>query len=81
MAMLVNGYAVEWLSSLSKEIGAEFVQISTDYVFNGLTGNYKEDDTPNPINEYGKSKLIGEENALKNICYNVYKFKPAKVLF
>ena len=65
-AMLVNGYAVEWLSSLSKEIGAKFVQISTDYVFDGLTGNYKEDDTPNPINEYGKSKLIGEENALKN---------------
>lgn len=66
MAMLVNGYAVEWLSSLSKEIGAEFVQISTDYVFDGLTGNYKEEDTLNPINEYGKSKLIGEENALKN---------------
>ena len=65
-AMLVNGYAVEWLSSLSKEIGAEFVQISTDYVFDGLTGNYTEEDNPNPINEYGKSKLIGEENALKN---------------
>ncbi len=65
-AMLVNGYAVEWLSSLSKEIGAKFVQISTDYVFDGLTGNYKEEDNPNPINEYGKSKLIGEENALKN---------------
>ena len=65
-AMLVNGYAVEWLSSLSKEIGAKFVQISTDYVFDGLTGNYTEEDNPNPINEYGKSKLIGEENALKN---------------
>lgn len=65
-AMLVNGYAVEWLSSISKKIGAEFVQISTDYVFDGLTGNYTEEDNPNPINEYGKSKLIGEENALKN---------------
>ena len=65
-AMLVNGNAVEWLSSASKEIGAKFVQISTDYVFDGLTGNYKEEDTPNPINEYGKSKLVGEKNALKN---------------
>ncbi|MCL4372530.1 SDR family oxidoreductase [Candidatus Parvarchaeota archaeon] len=65
-AMLVNGYAVGWLSSLSKEIGAKFVQISTDYVFDGLTGNYTEEDNPNPINEYGKSKLIGEENSLKN---------------
>ena len=34
MAMLVNGYAVEWLSSLSKRIGAKFVQISTDYILN-----------------------------------------------
>ena len=65
-AMLVNGYAVEWLSSASKSIEAKFIQISTDYVFDGLTGNYKEEDLPNPINEYGKSKLVGEENALKN---------------
>ena len=65
-AMLVNGYAVEWLSSASKSIGAKFIQISTDYVFDGLTGGYKEEDVPNPINEYGKSKLLGEKNALKN---------------
>ncbi len=66
MAMLVNGHAVKWLSSISKCIGAKFVQISTDYVFDGSTGNYREDDKPNPINQYGKSKLVGEENALKN---------------
>ena len=65
-AMLVNGYAVEWLSSVSKRIGAKFIQISTDYVFDGLAGGYKEEDIPNPINEYGKSKLLGEKNALKN---------------
>ena len=65
-AMLVNGYAVEWLSSASKSMGAKFIQISTDYVFDGLTGGYKEEDVPNPINEYGKSKLLGENNALKN---------------
>lgn len=65
-AVLVNGHAVGWLSSVSKYIGAKFIQISTDYVFDGLTGNYKEGDIPNPLNEYGKSKLLGEENALKN---------------
>ena len=65
-AMLVNGYAVEWLSSASKSIGAKFIQISTDYVFDGLAGGYKEEDVPNPINEYGKSKLLGEKNTLKN---------------
>lgn len=64
-AELINGSSVEWLASAANEIGAKFVQISTDYIFDGETGNYKEGDKPNPINEYGKSKLIGEINALK----------------
>ncbi|MEM0061298.1 MAG: SDR family oxidoreductase [Fervidicoccaceae archaeon] len=65
IAKLINGTAVEWISSASQEIGAKFVQISTDYVFDGTRGDYKENDKPNPINEYGKSKLLGEENAIK----------------
>ena len=37
------------------------IYISTDYVFDGTKdGFYKEDDAPNPINVYGKSKLAGE---------------------
>lgn len=37
--------------------------MSTDYVFNGDKGRYSENDTPNPINKYGLSKLKGEEAA------------------
>jgi len=36
------------------------VYISTDYVFDGMKGDYRENDTPNPVNIYGKSKLDGE---------------------
>ena len=36
------------------------VYISTDYVFSGEKGNYKEGDTTNPINYYGETKLLGE---------------------
>ena len=46
--------------------------MSTDYVFDGKVGMKTEEDEPNPINFYGKSKL-GGENVLKKIttpkCY------------
>jgi dTDP-4-dehydrorhamnose reductase len=41
----------------------KLVHISTDYVFDGEKGDYKEDDKPNPINVYGKMKLE-EENVI-----------------
>lgn len=37
------------------------VFISTDFIFDGARGMYKEDDVPNPVSVYGKSKLIAEE--------------------
>ena len=36
------------------------IYVSTDYVFDGWTGVYKESDGPKPINHYGESKLLGE---------------------
>ncbi|KUG24155.1 dtdp-4-dehydrorhamnose reductase [hydrocarbon metagenome] len=41
-------------------IGAKLVYFSSDYIFDGKSGPYSEVDTPNPINEYGKQKLIAE---------------------
>ena len=45
------------------ENGAFLVHYSSDYVFDGIkaTGLYTEEDSPNPINEYGRSKLAGEK--------------------
>jgi dTDP-4-dehydrorhamnose reductase len=40
--------------------GKKFVYISTDYVFDGSKGNYTEHDTPNPVNYYALTKLLGE---------------------
>jgi dTDP-4-dehydrorhamnose reductase len=55
---------VEGTGNIIEEIKASsafLVYISTDYVFNGETGNYKETDQPDPINYYGFTKLKAEE--------------------
>lgn len=60
-AYKTNAYGVKNLAYLSKQYNTYFITYSTDYVFDGTKeGLYKEEDTPNPINEYGKSKLSGE---------------------
>lgn len=63
LAYLVNGEAVGGLALVAREIGARLVHISTDYVFRGdreVPWGYSEDDLPDPLSVYGKSKLEGE---------------------
>jgi len=58
----VNHLAVKQLAGIAKEQKAKLIYISTDYVFDGASNKpYKETDTTNPINVYGKTKLAGEK--------------------
>lgn len=50
--------------SLAKKSKAKLIYISTPSVFDGITGNYQENDPPNPKNYYSSCKLLGEESAL-----------------
>ena len=64
-AMLVNGTAVRWVAEASDAIGAHLVHISTDYVFDGTKiSPYVESDVPNPQSVYGRTKLVGEQEAM-----------------
>jgi dTDP-4-dehydrorhamnose reductase len=57
----INASAVGILAGASKELGAKFIHISTDYVFNGKSERpYTEEDDTDPVNHYGASKLAGE---------------------
>lgn len=65
--------STETLVQVAKEIGAGFVYFSTDYVFDGVSGPYKEDDPVRPLSVYGRHKLEGEQLVLREI-------EPALVL-
>lgn len=78
-ASLVNELAVANISNLLKGKKTLFIHFSTDYVFDGESRvAYKENDTPNPINTYGLSKLNGE-NAVIQSCMNYLIFRTSWV--
>ncbi len=61
VAMRINGDAPGVMAEEAKSLGAAMIHYSTDYVFDGSKqGAYMEDDSPNPVNVYGSSKLAGE---------------------
>lgn len=72
LAFKVNAEGVKYLAEACKKYHVSFIHISTDYVFDGnKTNPYTVNDVPNPINQYGKSKLQGEEH-IRAILRNHY---------
>jgi dTDP-4-dehydrorhamnose reductase len=60
-AFRANALGPALLGRLTREAGIPIIQISTDYVFDGLKGApYLEGDLPNPLGAYGRTKLAGE---------------------
>ncbi|HUF54174.1 MAG TPA: dTDP-4-dehydrorhamnose reductase [Dehalococcoidia bacterium] len=71
-ATAVNAGGAANVARAAAELGAALVHISTNEVFDGTKdAPYDEDDGPNPINEYGRSKLAGEE-AVRAVTGNHY---------
>ena len=62
----LNTYAPRDLAIVAKEIGADYITYSTDFVFDGEKKDpYTEEDIPNPLSVYGKSKYEGEKEVFK----------------
>lgn len=66
-ALAINGTAVGTLADAARRIGARFVHVSTDFVFDGTAGTpYAPDAPANPLSAYGRTKLVGEQLAGAN---------------
>ncbi len=59
--VLQNITAVENVVKIAKIVNAHLIHLSTDFIFDGTSGPYKEDATPNPLSFYGDSKLQAEQ--------------------
>ncbi len=90
-AFLINSASVKNLAELSNRYNIRLIHISTDFVFDGKKNTpYVEDDVPDPISVYGRSKLEGEIH-IQNICteyviirtswlYSIYKNNFVKTI-
>ncbi len=76
LAKKINGLAVGYLADVCTKINATLIHYSTSYLFDGeKKEGYNEDNEPNPINKYGQSKLLGEQEILKcgNLQYYIIR--------
>ena len=61
LANSINVKSTEIIAKEAENLDSYLMYISTDYVFDGKKGSYKETDLTNPLNHYGKTKLSGEK--------------------
>tara|TARA_B110000467_G_C18329616_1_gene491978 strand:- start:1034 stop:1888 length:855 start_codon:yes stop_codon:yes gene_type:complete len=70
----VNCDSINHFMVYAKNKNCHFIQISTDFVFNGHVGNYDESDNCDPINQYGLSKFNAEKKIINsNINYSILR--------
>ncbi len=65
LARKVNLEATRVISAISEEIGSRLIFFSTDSVFDGGRGNYREDDEPHPLNTYARMKAMAEREVAR----------------
>jgi dTDP-4-dehydrorhamnose reductase len=79
LAFKLNAEAAGNVAKLCKTLDIPFIHYSTNYIFDGVKGEYEETDKPNPLSQYAKSKYAGEVEVEKN-CEKFYIIRTA-VLF
>lgn len=71
IAYSINSDGAKNLAIVSKEYNSKLIHISSDSIFDGNTGMYNENDLPNPLNVYAKSKVKAEEYLQEINCDHV----------
>jgi len=70
-AYKINVWASEQLAKIAKDKNVPLIYISTDYVFSGEEPPYAEDSSGSPVNDYGKTKLLGEQKVIAQSASNI----------
>lgn len=73
LAWKINVIGTKNIVNMSKNYNSFLIYVSTDYIFDGRKGMYKENDEPNPINYYGLTKLKGEEEVMRLNNYSIVR--------
>jgi dTDP-4-dehydrorhamnose reductase len=76
LAIEINALLPHRLARACDEIGAKLVHLSTDCVFSGKRGGYPETDVPDPVDTYGRSKLLGEVTAPPHLTLRTSMIGP-----
>lgn len=79
MAINVPSALIKWMSSFNDREAPLLIHLSTDQVYEGIKSFYKEEDEMNPVNVYGKSKIMAEEFILSN--YSKYAILRSSIIY
>ncbi len=88
LARRVNVEGTANVAEACAKVAARLIFVSTDYVFDGAKGDYREEDQPNPVNFYGLTKLEGERVVASTLANHLivrasvlYGWHPRKLNF
>ena len=78
LAFKINVEGTKAIAEAARKLNAFLIYVSTDYVFDGNKGMYRENDETSPVNYYGYTKLLGERycDCIARTCV-IYGAKPA----
>ena len=78
LAFKINVEGTKAIAEAARKLNSFLIYVSTDYVFDGNKGMYRENDETNPVNYYGYTKLLGERycDCIARTCV-IYGAKPA----
>ena len=78
LAFKINVEGTKAVAEAARKLKSFLIYVSTDYVFDGSRGMYREEDKANPVNYYGYTKLLGEQycDCIARTCV-IYGAKPA----
>ena len=75
-AVLLNSYLQNWLAKITEHMATRIIHLSTDCVFSGNKGKYKENDLPDGATFYARSKALGELDDEKNLTFRTSIIGP-----